>query len=226
MASVSKSSSYNLSTSSDSENEIRGNIKLDIAKIDFDKTFNTELASSLTRQTTNNSLRYFKKLKRKKPIHETDSSSLSYTLNSSKDKLHNSKTMSKYKKKKLGLKNKNTAYSNSIDLNKEFANAFESSSDSDFPDLKYLKAISKNKEINTSPVSKDSRENKSYSSLISKKRSTSINISNIAENISTDLESSMSSGVTDLGFSHVNTDSVNFQKKNVYTNNELNLDQI
>jgi len=214
MAFVSKSSTFNLSISSDSENEIRSNIKLDTAKIDFDKTFNTELPSSLTRQTTNNSLRYFKRLKRKKPIHETDSSSLSYTLNSSKDKLYNlpdSKNVSNYKKKKLGLKNKNAAYSNSIDLNKEFLNAFESSSDSDFPDLKYLRVISKNKEINSSPVSKDSRQNKSYSSLTSKKRPTSINISNIAKNISTDLESSMSSGITDLDFSHVNTDSVNFQ---------------
>lgn len=229
MASISKSSSYNLSTSSDSENEIRTNIKHDTAKIDFDKTFNTELTSSLTRQTINNSLRYFKNLKRKKPIYESDSSSLSDTLNSSKVKLYNlsdSKNVSNFKKKKLGLKNKNPVYCNSIDLNKEFANAFETSSDSDFPDLKYLRAISKNKEINTSPVSKDSRQNKSYSSLTSKTRPTSINISNIAENISNDLESSKLSDVTDLGFSHVNTDSVNFQQKNVYTHSELNLDQI
>jgi len=229
MASLSKSSTFNLSTSSDSENEIRTNIKLDTAKMDFDKTFNTELPSSLTRQTTNNSLRYFKKLKRKKPIYESDSSSLSNTLNSPKDKLYNlpdSKNVSNYKKKKLGLKNKNTVYGNTIDLNKEFANAFESSSDSDFPDLKYLRAITKNEEINTSPASKDSRQNKSYSSSTSKKRPTSINISNIAENISNGLESSISSDVTDLGFAHVNTDSVNFQQKNAYTHNELNLDHI
>ncbi|XP_016656924.1 uncharacterized protein LOC107882699 [Acyrthosiphon pisum] len=229
MASFSKSSTFNLSTSSDSENEIRTNIKLDSAKIDFVKTFNTELPSSLTRQTTNNSLRYFKKLKRKKPIYDSDSSSLSYTLNSSKDKLYNlpdSKNVSNYKKKKFGLKNKNTVYSNTIDLNKEFANALESSSDSDFPDLKYLRATTTNKEINTSPASKDSRQNKSYSSLTSKKRPTSINISNIAENISNGLASSISSDVTDLGFSHINTDSVNFQPKNIYTHDELNLDQI
>ncbi|XP_060878742.1 LOW QUALITY PROTEIN: uncharacterized protein LOC132951067 [Metopolophium dirhodum] len=227
MASLSKSSTYNLSTSSDSENEIRTNIKLDTAKMDFEKTFNTELPSSLTRQTTNNSLRYFKKLKRKKPIYESDSSSLLSTL--PKDKLYNlpdSKNVSNYKKKKLGLKNKNTVYGNAIDLNKEFANAFESSSDSDFPDLKYLRAITKNEEINTSPASKDLRQNKSFSSLTSKKRPTLINISNIAENISDGLESSISSDVTDLGFSHVNTDSVNFQQKNVYTHNELNLDHI
>ncbi|XP_022176689.1 uncharacterized protein LOC111038067 [Myzus persicae] len=228
MASVSKSSTYNLSTSSDSENEIRSIIKPDTAKIDFNKTYNTELASSLSRQTTNNSLRYFKKLKRKKPVYESDSSSVSYTLNPSKDKcnLPDSKNVSNYKKKKLGLKNKNTTYKNSIDLNKEFTNAFESSSDSDFPDIKYLRAILQNEEINTSPVSKDSRQNKSYSSLRSKNRPTSINISNITENIKNDLESSMSSDVTDLGVSHVKIDSVNFQQKNVYTNNELNLDKI
>jgi len=227
MASLSTLSTFNLSTSSDSENEIRTNIKLDTAKIDFDKTFSTKLPSSLTRQTTNNSLRYFKKLKRKKPMYESDSSSPS--LNSSKDNLYNlpdSKNVSNYKKKKLRLKNKNTVYSNRIDLNKEFANALESSSDSDFPDLKYLRAITKNKEINTSPASKDSRQNNSYSSLTGKKRSTSINISNIADNISNGLKSSISSDVTDLGFSRVNTDSVNFQQKNVYTHNELNLDQI
>jgi len=231
MATVSKSStSYNLSTSSDSENEIRSNnIKLDSAKIHFNKTLNTELASSLSRQTTNNSLRYFKKLKRKKPTYESDSSFLSYTLNPSEDKYNLSglKNVSNYKKKKHGFKNKNTVNRNSIDLNKEFANAvFESSSDSDFPDLKYLRIISKNKEINTSSVSKESKQNESYSSLTDKKRSTSIDISNIAENISNDLESSMSSDVTDFGFSHVKTDSVNFQQKYLYTNNELNLDQL
>lgn len=235
MASVSKSSTY-FPTSSDSENEIRSNIKLDTAKIDFNKTFNTELATSLSRQSTKNSLRYFKKLKRKKPVYESDSSSLtlSYTLDPSKDKynLSDSKKVSNYKKKKLGLKNKNTAYSNSIELNKEFANAFESSSDSDFPDIKYLRAISKNKEINTSSVSKDSRQNKSYSSSTSrkskksKKRPTSINISNIAENISNDFDSSISSDASDVGFSRVKSDSVSLQQNNVYTNNELNLDQI
>ncbi|XP_060849526.1 uncharacterized protein LOC132928696 [Rhopalosiphum padi] len=230
MTSVSKSStSYNLSTNSDSENEIRSNIKLDSAKIDFKKTFNTELPSSLSRQTTNNSLRYFKKLKRKKPIYESDSSSLSYTLNPLEDKynLSNLKNVPNYKKKKHdGFKNKNTAYRNSIDLNKEFANAFESSSDSDFPDIKYLRSISKNKEVNTSSISKESKQNEIYSNLTSKKRPTSINITNIAENISNDLESSISSDITDFDFSQIKTDSVNFQQKDVYTNNELNLDQL
>ncbi|XP_025202066.1 protein PF14_0175-like [Melanaphis sacchari] len=229
MASVTKSSSsYNLSISSDSENEIRSNIKHDPAKIDFTKTFNTGLASSLSRQTTNNSIRYFKKLKRKKPIYESDSSFLSYKLNPSKNKynLSDLKNVSNYKKKRHGLKNKNIAYPSSIDLNKEFAYAFESSSDSDFPDIKYLRTISKNKEINTSSVSMESKQNESYSNLTNKKRPTLINISNIAENINNNLESSMSSDITDFGFSRMKTNSVNLQQKDVYINNELNLDQI
>lgn len=215
------STSYNLSTSSDSENEIRSNINLDNIKIDFDKTFNTTILSSLPRQTTNNSLKYFKKLKRKKPIYESDSTSTSYTLSPSKNKynLTESKNVSNYKKKKRVFKNKNTAYVNSIDVNREFANAFESSSDSDFPDTNFLSIISKNKEIITSPVSKESEKNKFYSIFTSKKTPTDINIANITNK----LESSIS--LDSLDFSQGKTDSVNFQQKDVYNNNELNLDQ-
>lgn len=234
MASFSKSfTSSNMSINSDSENEIQNNIKFNSIKLNFNKTsspFKTSLVSNLSRQTSNNSLKYFKKLKKKQTFHESElqlnkySTSSSYSLRSSKTKsdLSKLKTKLNYKKKNHNLKNTSSPNSNYIDVNKEFAYAFESSSGSNSPDIKYLKLISKNEEISTSSAIKELKQNKSYLSLTNEKHTT-VNVNSSKNNNGRNnyLESSMSSGSFEL--SRANIDSNNLNKR---SNKELNLDEL
>lgn len=232
MASFAKSStSSNMSINSDSENEIQNNVTFNSVKLNFNKTyspFKTSLVSNLSRQTSNNSLKYFKKLKNKQSFHESElqhdkySMSSSYSLRSSKTKsnLPKLKTKLNYKKKKHNLKNTSSPNSNYIDVNKEFANAFESSSDSNSPDIKYLKLISKNEEISTSSAIRELKQSKSYLSLTNEKHST-INSSKNHNTHNNYLESSMSSSSFEL--SQANIGSNNFNKR---SSKELNLDEL
>lgn len=219
----SKSSTSNImSTSSDSENEIRNKITYDTIKVDFEKTFKTGLASNLSRQTLNNSLRNFKKLKRKKNLHTASDTQLenkyapsSYSFNPSKiyHNLSHSKNESTYSNKKLKYQNKNSAFFKSVKSNKEFAIAIESSSDSDIPDLKYIKLISKDKEINTSVSSESihTRQSKLYSNN---------KISSVYDSSNFNSASSSSSNS-----SQVKMGSANFKNKTNY-GTELNLDEL
>lgn len=230
MAYFSNSSiSYNISTSSESENEFRNKINYDNVKLNFNKAsspFKTSLASSLSRQTSNNSLRYLKRLKRKSNLYHSKTqlkneySAISYSLQPSKvnHNFSDSRNFSNNNKKHTNLKKKKNAKINSIDFNKEFANAFKSSSDSDLPDIKYLKFISKNKEFISSPTSNESIQNKSYSNLKNKKQQT-VYSSNNKNNTIFELSTSLTSPV----FSQVKTDSVNITNKSV---NELNMDEV
>jgi len=225
MASFSYSStSYTISTSSESENENGSNIKFNsVNKIDFNNissTFKTSLASNLSRETSNNSLRYFKKLKRKNNLHESKIhkySTKQYTSPTLKTNhnLPKSKNKSNSKKKKKVRKN---TFSNSVNLNKEFANAFESSIDSDFTDLKYLKFISKNSEINTSSISNESKQSKSFLTNQNIKSSTINNLNNNKKHIKC-FDSSTSS--SSLDFSQINIDFSDIKQRR---NNEFNLD--
>lgn len=220
--------SYNISTSSESENEIKSNINYNTVKLNVNKDhipFRTSLASSLSRQTSNNSLRYFKRLKRNSNLYQSETqlknkySATPYFLKSSKANynLPDSKNLPNYKRQKTNIKNKNIARSNSIDLNKEFVNAFESSSSSDFPDIKYLKFISKNKEFSSSPDSKESKPNKSYSSLKNKKRPTVKNSTNNNKNKQFELLTSSNSP-------EFSREKIDFSNMPNTSNNELNFD--
>lgn len=221
MNSFSKSStSYDMSTSSESENEIRNKITFDTIKVDFEKTFKMGLSSSLTRQSLNQSSRNVKKLKRKKilptasgTLRENEYSPLSYSFNRSKTnhKSSNSKNVSTYNSTKYQCLTNNTELLKSVDLNKEFAIAIESSSDSDVPDLKYLKLIPKDTEINTSSISNESRQSKPYSI----KKKTSIY----------DSSNFNSTSSSPSNFSQINTESAKFKNKNNH-NIELNLDEL
>lgn len=215
--------SFNISTSSESENEVRGGIQFDTARTDFRKTrlpLKTSLASSLSRQTTNNSIKYFKKLKEKKNVYGSESqlknkysTNTPYSLKSkTKRSLPDSKL--KYSKKKPY---RNTIGSNSAALNKEFAHFLESSSDSDFPDLTFFKFVSKNKEINTSSSSMESKKSNSYLNTINKKQQT---FNNSKEN---DKHFEPSTSLNSIDFSQDNIDSINFQANN---NSQPNLDEL
>lgn len=223
MDSFSKSStSFNMSTSSESENEIRNKMTFDAIKVDFEKTFKTGLTSNVSRQRRqplNDSLRNFKTLKRKKNLHsafdsrlENKYSASSYSFNPSKanHNLSGSENLSTYSNEKLKFQNKNTAFYKSVDLNKEFAIATESSSDSDVPDLKYIKLISRDKEINTSSISKE-RQCKPYSN---KNKLTVYDSSNCG-----------SASSSSSNFSQINTKSENFNN-NYNCGTELNLDEL
>lgn len=229
---ASSSTSYNISSNSETDYDIKSNINFDKIKINSNrpKLFESSIASNLTIQTSNNSLKFFKKLKRKNNKQELETQSKNkspYSLNSLKTKhnLHDSSNASKYKKKKIISTNKRTTLSNSIDLNKEFAYAIESSSDSDFPDLKYFKFISKeNKEINTSSGSLKSGQSKSsFRTSKKKKEPSTFDISNTYHQNTKHLESSMSSTIRD--FSQGIIDSGNFQDEYA-NNNTLNLEKI
>lgn len=229
---ASSSSSYNLSTSSETDFEIKSNINLDKTKINSKKPlllFESSIASNLSIETSNDSLRYFKNLKRNKNKRESETQNknkLPHSLKSLKTKpnLRDSNTTSKYKKKKYTSTNKRTTLSNSIELNKEFAYAIESSSDSDFPDLKYIKFISKeNKEMSTSSGSLKSGQSKSSFRISKKKKSSITDISNTYYQNIKNVESSMSSTIPD--FSQGIIDSSNFQDEYA-NNNTLNLERI
>lgn len=225
------STSSNMSINSDSENEIQNNVTFNSVKLNFNKTyspFKTSLVSNLSRQTSNNSLKYFKKLKNKQTFHESElqhdkySTSSSYSLRSSKIKsnLPKLKTKLNNKKKKHSLKNTSSPNSKYIDVNKEFAYAFESSSDSNSPDIKYLKLISKNEEISNSSAIRELKQSKSYLSLTNGKHS-KVNSSKNNNRHNNYLESSMSSSSFEL--SQANIDSNNLNKR---SNKELNLDEL
>lgn len=232
MAFFSKSSSSsNMSINSDSENEIENNITFNSVKLNFNKTyspFKTSLVSNVSHQTSNNSLKYFKKLKNKQTFHESElqhdkySTSSSYSLRSSntKSNLPKSKPKLNYKKNKHNLKNTSSPNSNYIDVNKEFAYAFESSSYSNSPDIKYLKLISKNEEISTSSAIRELKQSKSYLSLTNEKHST-VNNSKNNNRHNNYFESSMSSSSFEL--SQANIDSNNLNKR---SSKELNLHEL
>jgi len=212
------SSSYNISTSSESENENGSNIKF----VTVNKTssiFKTSLTSSLSRQTSNNSLRIIKKLKKKNNPHVLKPQKYSTTpfpltalkTNHSKNISNNKKNLHNFKEKKN---------STSIDLDKDFANAFESSHDSDFSDLKYFKFISKNKKLNTSSTSNESSQSKSYLNRQNIKSPTINSFNNNENNINYLDLSSTSTNSHD--FSQVNIDFVDIKKR---SNNAFNLDE-
>lgn len=227
MAFFSKASTSHYLSSSDSENEITGNLELNINKISINKNSlrsRTSIASSLSRQTSNNSLKYFKKMKRKNiqsqnQFQNNDSSSSSpdsLKILKTKHNLNNSKNISINKKFNNYMDLKTTC-PKSIKVNKEFAYAIESSSDSDFPDLKYLKFVSKNKELNTSSASRDSRQSKSSSKSINKKHNRIKNVIDKDENIIYHQESSSSS------LSNY-PDYIKFENRDY--NHDLNLDNL
>lgn len=227
MAFFSKSSTSHYLSSSESENEIKDNLELDIDKITFNKTSlrsRTSIASNLSRQTLNKSLKYLKKMKRKKiqsktQFHNDDSSSPhSLKMLKTKHNSNNSKNVS-MNKKYNNYTNSKTTRPSSININKEFAYALESSSDSDFPDLKYLKFVSKNKEINTSSASKDSKQSKSYSSSINKKDNMINNFVNKDKNIKYHQDSSPLTSSNSLDFSYIKFENRDY-------NNDLNLDDL
>lgn len=227
MASFSKSStSYDITSSSESENEIRSTFQFNSLKINPNKTFKTSISSNLSSQIANNSLRYFKNIKKNKSKVNESSTQLQnkystpmHSLRSLKTKNH--LTVSKNKKTKK-FKNKNTSYSNLIGLNQKFANAFESSSDSDFPDVKYLKIISKNNEINSSTDSKESRQSISSLSSTNNNKFTINNPTNNSKKVKY-LESSTSSNSFES--SQLDMDVIHFSNEDGY-NNELNLDEL
>lgn len=216
------------SSESENENENRSNITLN-----SDKTFNKTVLpfkNSLSSNLSHNSSKYFKKLKRKNTFHDSEPqlknkySTSPYSVKSlnTKHTLSLSKNVSNNKKKKqlLNCKNSNHAYSNSTDLNKELAYTSKSSPDFDYSSVKYLKLVSKNDEIGTSPAGKKLRPNESYSSLTNKTQPTvdsSINNNNLNEHF----ESSTSSNSFDISLMNIDTEFIKKKK-----NQELDLKEL
>jgi hypothetical protein len=207
-----------MSISSESGNEIRNKTTFDTIKVDFEKTFKMGLDSNLLCQTLNKSPRNVKKLKRKKNLctssdilHENKYSHLSYSFNPPKTNhnLSNSKNVSTNSSTKYKCLTTNTT--KSVDLNKKFTIAIESSSDSDFPDLKYIKLISKDTEINTSSISNESRQSRPYSIKNKPFVYDSLNCSSSSSSLS--------------NFSQINTESAALKNKNNH-DTELNLDKL
>lgn len=182
-----------LGNMSESEDEYRNKSN---TTINSDKTSNK--TKSPFHQTSNNAIKYFKKLKRKTCIHHTEPK-LKNNVVTSPDlvrSLNTKRTLSELKndfntkKKKLN--------SDFIDLNKEFENTFKSSFNyENEPDLEYLKFVIKSEDVCISPKGKKpSPKYESYSSLTSKSLST-VNSSISNKKCNEQFESSISSNSFD-----------------------------
>lgn len=219
------SSSYNTLTSSESDNEIRNYIELgNIKKYSSNKTvlpFKTSLSSNLspsTSKTSKNSLKYFKKLKRKNNSKKSRVLLKKSYLNSpyllkqprTKNKTIDRNT-SNYDKQNHNFTKRKSKFSKS-NLNKEFTNDLESSSDSDIYDVKYLKMISKNSEITSSITNKKSMNNNSKLNKASMKQST-YSVETYNKNIECS-NSSITSNSFD--FSQTNLDSIHVSELDSY----------
>lgn len=222
---ASYSSSYHLFTSSESENDNENNIEFNTIKkkkINKSQPFKNILASNLPHQNVNNSLEYFKKLKTKTSLnnseahkHFTTTHSLPQTLKTNYD-LPVFKNISIY-----GKEQHKKNFSNSIDLNIEFPDNYECPSSSDHSDLIYLKSISKNKEINTSSSSIESNQSKFYLNRQNIKSPINNSLKNNENNIK--YFDSSSTSTNSFSFSHINFDHNGMKEKK---NSELDLDEL
>ncbi|VVC35644.1 N-acetyltransferase ESCO, acetyl-transferase domain [Cinara cedri] len=217
------------SASSDSENEMR-DMQFNINTMDFNKThFSLKNSSDLSSscQTSNNSLSYFKKLKRKnEPETRLKNKSIisPYSLLRPlkiDNNLHDSKTKTNYINKKEDFIKKQTEHLNHINLNKEFSTyTMESSSSSaDSLNMKHLTQISKIKKIKNSSGSLETHKNKFYT----KRKISNINNLNINKENIKPIE--FSTSLDSIEFSDVNTHFSSSQNTDLYTNT-LKLDDI